>query len=455
MLEYSDLSRSITQMEYAVRGPIVQRAQELEKEGREIIYCNIGNPQALKQKPISYFRQVLALCEYPELLKEKNIFPSDVIEVAKKILKESKHGLGAYSESAGFGFVREAVANFISKRDEIDSNPDSIFLTDGASKSAQSAMRLLLTESNDGMMIPIPQYPLYSATITFFGGKQVGYYLDEGNNWKLNKKLLEDSLAQAKRSNIRVRSIAVINPGNPTGSVLDYENISMVIDFAKEHNLTIIADEVYQENIYNHNEKFISFAKVLDDKKIKDVTLFSLNSASKGFLGECGHRGGYVECRNISREVSEQLLKLQSVSLCSNVPGQIVTYLLVSPPQKGSPSYELYQAEKMAILNELKAKAEILAAGLNRIKGISSNPVAGSMYAFPEIKLPKGKNDFQYCMDLLEKTGICVVPGSGFGQRPDTTHLRTTILPPRDKMEEFLKKLEEFHSYYCASGSEV
>ncbi|HOT58479.1 MAG TPA: aminotransferase class I/II-fold pyridoxal phosphate-dependent enzyme [Spirochaetia bacterium] len=448
-LTLSSLSKAVIETEYAVRGPIVARAQELEKQGKEIIYCNIGNPQALEQKPLTYLRQVLALCEYPELMEQaKNLFPEDTIATAQNILKGTKHGLGAYSESKGVRYIREAVAEFIQKRDGIPADPDAIFLTDGASKGVQAALRMLISGPQDGIMVPIPQYPLYSATITLYEGKQVNYYLDEHNNWKLSRQMLEESIAEARRFGVTVKAIVVINPGNPSGAVLDEENIKMIVQFAKEHDLTILADEVYQENVYAPSMKFVSFARVMAQMNVHDVALFSFHSTSKGFLGECGHRGGYFEIRNIDPEVAAQLLKLQSVSLCSNLPGQVAVYCMVKPPLPGSPSYARYEQEKQAILSELGKRAKILADGLNAIPGIVCNEVTGAMYAFPRIELPPGKTDTEYCMALLEATGICVVPGSGFGQIPGTAHFRTTILPPTNKIELVIQRIAEFHKNY-------
>ena len=448
-MKLSELGKSVLETEYAVRGPIVARAQELEKSGKDIIYCNIGNPQALEQKPLSWVRQILALCEYPDLARmASGSFPADTIDAAEKILKGSRFGLGAYSESKGVRFIREAVAAFIHERDGIHADPDNIYLTDGASKGVQAALRLLLSGPQDGIMVPIPQYPLYSATITLYEGKQVNYYLDEHNDWKLSRQMLEESLAEAKRYDVTVKAIVVINPGNPTGSVLDADNIGMIIDFAKEHGLTILADEVYQENIYKPGDSFTSFAKVMASMQETDVSLFSFHSTSKGFLGECGHRGGYFEIRNIPADVAAQILKLQSISLCSNLPGQAAVYCMVNPPKAGSPSYSTYSAERNGILGVLKERASILAEGLNKIPGISCNTVAGAMYAFPMVELPAGRTDAQWCMSLLEATGICVVPGSGFGQIPGTAHFRTTILPPTDKIRKVVELIGEFHRNY-------
>jgi alanine transaminase len=448
-LSIADLGRAVIETEYAVRGPIVARAQELERQGRSVIYCNIGNPQALGQRPMTYLRQVLALCEWPDLASLcPEGLPLDVIETARRILAGSKHGLGAYSESKGMRLVRDAIAEFIRNRDGIESDPESIYVTDGASKGVQAALRILIAGPRDGIMIPIPQYPLYSATITLYEGKQVHYYLDESQDWRLSRKLLEESIDEAKRCGVKVKAICVINPGNPTGAVLDAANLSMIIDFAKAHNLSVLADEVYQENVYRPGDRFTSFAKAMSEKGERDVSLFSFHSCSKGYLGECGHRGGYMEVRNVPSEVVAQITKLQSVSLCSNLPGQVATYLMVKPPKPGEPSYELYAKERRAVLAELAFRARLLAEGLNKIPGIRCNEVAGAMYAFPKILLPAGKSDEDYCMALLEKTGICVVPGSGFGQIPGTAHFRTTILPPTEKIKEVVALIAEFQASY-------
>jgi len=329
-------------------------------------------------------------------------------------------------------------------------DPDAIFLTDGASKGVQTILRLLLAGPQDGIMIPIPQYPLYSATITLYEGRMVPYCLNEQDDWKLDRALLEDALAKARAEGTRVRAICVINPGNPTGAVLDEANIGMILDFANQHGLSVLADEVYQENVYRPGSKFVSFAKVLCAKGITDVSLFSFHSCSKGFLGECGVRGGYFEFRNVPDAVAAQILKLQSVSLCSNLSGQVATYAMVRPPKAGAPSLATFQAERGAILEEMSKRALILAEGLNRIEGITCNVIEGAMYAFPRVDLPAGCADEDYCMALLEATGICVVPGSGFGQVEGTAHFRTTILPPTGKIREVVERLGTFHRAFMA-----
>jgi len=474
MVSRDRLNPRLLNAEYAVRGPIVLRAQQLEEQGRKIIYCNIGNPQALKQRPLSFLRQLLSLLEYPELLNHPDtlkLYPVDIVERARSILAKHPHGTGAYSQSPGIPFIRQAVADFINKRDGIPADREHVILTDGASKGAQAVLTALLREPTDGFMIPVPQYPLYSASLALYGGRQIGYYLDEESGWQLDEDILNESLTAAKKRGATPVGLVVINPGNPTGAVLSPENIRMIIGFARRHHLAIIADEVYQENVYDPALRFHSFASVMTEIGERDVSLFSLHSVSKGFLGECGHRGGYIEFRNIPDDVLAEFVKLQSISLCANIVGQIATYMMVAPPRPGDESYELYVRERDGILSELKAKAEILGRGINAIEGMSVDIPRGAMYAFVRFELPRREEhegihrgerapgpeerDEAYCLALLEETGICVVPGSGFGQRPGTLHFRTTFLPPREEVEQLVLKLKKFHERYVREYAEA
>jgi alanine transaminase len=474
MLTRDKLNPNLLAAQYAVRGPIVHRAQVLEEQGRKIIYCNIGNPQGLKQRPLTFIRQMLSLLEYPDLLHRadaRKLFPRDVLSRAEQILANHPPGTGAYSQSQGIPFIREAVADFIRRRDRIAADRDHVILTDGASKGAQAVITALLRQRGDGFMIPIPQYPLYSASLALYGGTAIGYYLDEQRGWELNDRILEESLSAARREGRNPVAIVVINPGNPTGAVLSEENIRMIIGFAREHRLSIIADEVYQENVYDPHLRFHSIARVMVAMKETQVSLFSLHSVSKGFLGECGHRGGYVELRNIPDDVLAEFVKLQSISLCANLPGQFATYLMVSPPGPGEESYETFVRERDEILAELKEKARILGEGIGKIEGLSVVIPRGAMYAFVKLELPETDDisrmtpaeriayeedrDTKYCLALLEETGICVVPGSGFGQMPGTLHFRTTFLPPREEIEHLVTSLGKFHLRYIRELAEA
>ena len=467
---------NILEMEYAVRGPIPQRAAELKKQGRKIIPANIGNPQALGQVPMTYLRQVLSLVEDPAKidrerqlkslfeespycdLREEDFISEDILQLSEGILTASGTGMGAYTESKGMPFVREAIADFIDHRDGyrpgkgIPADPESIFLTTGASQGVYFVVDLLLANENDGIMIPIPQYPLYSAAIKKAGGVQVNYYPDEEGGWIFDREILVDAYQEAQKKGVNVKAIVVINPGNPTGAVLNEESMVEVIQFAEEHQLMIIADEVYQENVYGG--EFLSFAKVLG---VQRVPLASLHSISKGFLGECGHRGGYLEMRNppkiegTSLDFIDLLNKQASVSLCSSTPGQVLTYLMVKPPLENTRTYQIYAEEKRKVLNDLHEKALMIREAFKKMKGVECFGETGALYLFPRLGyLPEGTTDFDYCMALLEETGLCTVNGSGFGQKPGTQHLRIAFLPPKEQLEQVLPAWIEFHNRYVA-----
>ena len=470
------VNRRILEMEYAVRGPIPQRAAELKQQGRRIIPCNLGNPQALGQQPISFYREVLSLVEHPVRIErerrlktlfddgsldglERDDFHSDyVLDLSERYLARMETGMGAYSDSSGPQFIRAAVADYIDRRDGADggrvprSDPGQVFITNGASEAVRYVIDLLIDDESDGIMIPIPQYPLYSAAIRRCGGVQVDYFLHEESGWAMDRALLESSLEGARERGVAVKAIVVISPGNPTGAVLNEETIGEVIAFAGENGLAIIADEVYQENVYEADAGFVSFARVLGRS---DVPLFSVHSTSKGFYGECGHRGGYLEIRNAPRvgntglSFTDLVLKQASVNICSNTVGQLMMYLLVSPPPENAEPYRRFTIERRKILDDLHDKAVMIRAGFDHMDGVSCFGRTGAMYLFPRLdRLPDGKNDFDYCMGLLEATGLVTVNGAGFGQKPGTSHLRIAFLPPRDVIEEVLPRWIEFHKAY-------
>ncbi len=469
MLNLSDLNPHVLRTSYAVRGPIVDRAQQLEAEGRRIIYCNIGNPQALRQRPSTYLRQLLSLVELPALMDDAGAalsFPADVVARARAILAQHPAGTGAYTQSCGLPFIRRQVAAFITERDGIPADAAHVILTDGASRAIELVLLALIADARTGIMIPVPQYPLYSALIALYGGRPVDYHTDEDADWHVSDAALEEAIAEARSGGVRPAAMVVINPGNPTGAVLTRENITMLVRFAKRHGIAILADEVYQENVYAEGRHFVSFAKVMHELGETGVPLFSFHSVSKGFLGECGHRGGYVECRNVADDVLAQLTKLQSVFLCPNVPGQLAVSVMVAPPRPGEASHDAYMAERRGILDGLRAKAALLERGINAIEGMSLVRPQGAMYGFVRFELPpdpsvdvtrlapeerrrhEAGRDSAYCLALLEETGICVVPGSGFGQQPGTFHFRTTFLPPAEEIEALVEHLKAFHERY-------
>ncbi|XP_035961782.1 alanine aminotransferase 1 isoform X1 [Halichoerus grypus] len=402
VLTLDTMNPCVRRVEYAVRGPIVLRALELEQELRqgvkkpftEVIRANIGDAQAMGQKPITFLRQVLALCVHPDLLNSPD-FPEDAKRKAERILQAcGGHSLGAYSVSSGIQLIREDVARYIERRDGgIPSDPNNIYLSTGASDAIVTVLKLLVAgegPTRTGVLIPIPQYPLYSAALAELNAVQVDYYLDEERAWALDVAELRRALGQA-RGHCCPRALCIINPGNPTGQVQARECIEAVIRFAFEERLFLMADEVYQDNVYAEGSQFHSFKKVLTEMGPPYATqqeLASFHSVSKGYMGECGFRGGYVEVVNMDPAVQQQMQKLMSVRLCPPVPGQVLLSMVVSPPAPSDPSFAQFQAERQVVLAELAAKAKLTEQVFNEAPGIRCNPVQGAMYSFPRVQLP-------------------------------------------------------------------
>ncbi|PWZ38999.1 hypothetical protein Zm00014a_035559 [Zea mays] len=467
------INPKVLKCQFAVRGEIVTRAQKLQQELQrnpeslpfdEILYCNIGNPHSIGQQPVTYFREVLSLCENPALLDKSEthaLYRSDAIERARKILdKIPGRATGAYSHSQGIKGLRDEIAAGIAARDGFHASADNIFLTDGASPAVHMILQLLISSEKDGILCPIPQYPLYSASIALHGGSLVPYFLDEETGWALEVDELKKQLEEARSKGISVRALVVINPGNPTGQVLTEENQKKIVEFCKNERLVLLADEVYQENIYVEDKQFHSFKKIARSLGYTndDLPLVSFQSISKGYYGECGKRGGYMEITGFSPQVRDQIYKMASINLCSNITGQILASLVMNPPKAGDESFESFRLERDGILSSLGRRAKALEEAFNSLEGITCNKAEGAMYLFPRLHLPQKAigaaqaagtaPDAYYAKRLLEATGIVFVPGSGFGQVPGTWHIRSTILPQEDKIPGIVSRFKEFHDKF-------
>ncbi|KAF7800227.1 hypothetical protein EIP86_011474 [Pleurotus ostreatoroseus] len=462
-LTTADLNPAVLNVQYAVRGELAIRAEDLRvklEQGHElpfkrVISSNIGNPQqkGLDQPPLTFTRQIAALMEYPPLADiVKDTWPSDVIARAKELQAEIG-SIGAYSHSKGVPLIRKHVAKFIEDRDGYPSDPEDIFLTAGASAGVSLLLNVLITPHQTGVLIPIPQYPLYTATLAQYNGIPLPYHLSEPEGWSTSLEEIESAISRAEKDGVKPRALVVINPGNPTGSVLDLTTMENVVRLCEKHNLVLLADEVYQFNLHNPEmHPFHSFKKVVRNIN-SPIPLISFHSISKGVKGECGRRGGYFECTNISDDVRAILYKMVSVGLCPPLSGQIGVDTMVRPPREGEPSYAQYKAETDAIHAALAQRTKLMAARLNALPGISCVNSPGALYLYPRLELPeaavraaheKGKEpDTLYALELLEETGICVVPGSGFGQKDGEHHYRLTCLCPG--VEDYVSALENFH----------
>ncbi|EJD52022.1 transaminase [Auricularia subglabra TFB-10046 SS5] len=458
------LNQHVLKVEYAVRGEIAIKAEEYRDRLKQpnhglpfdtVVTANIGNPQqkGLDQKPLTFTRQVAALLEYPPLLDSaQHLFPKDAIARARELYAEIG-SIGAYSHSQGVPFIRKNVASFIAARDGHPADPGHIFLTAGASAGVSLVISMLLNSPKAGILIPIPQYPLYTATLAQHGGIPIPYYLDESTGWSTLPADLEASLDKALAEGVEPKALVVINPGNPTGALLDEKTMKDLLKLCERYKLTLMADEVYQDNLHQREKHpWTSFKRLLREEQ-SPVSLLSFHSISKGVSGECGRRGGYFECANVSDDVLALIYKMVSVGLCPPLSGQIGVDCLVRPPKEGEESYPLWKDETTAIHKALAARTKVMAERLNALPGVSCVDSPGALYLFPKLELPAaaieaakkaGKApDHFYAVALLDETGICVVPGSGFGQKEGEAHYRLTCLC--DGVDEYVGKLERFH----------
>ncbi|OCK81662.1 PLP-dependent transferase [Lepidopterella palustris CBS 459.81] len=473
-LSIDNINPHVKTAKYAVRGELAVRSEKYraqlakgDKGGLPfdtVIAANIGNPQQLDQKPITFFRQVASILENPELLEKENVltgslgYKPDVVERAKKLLKDVK-SVGAYSQSQGAPGIRDSVAKFIERRDGYPADPSNIYLSAGASSGVNTLLHIICSKPESGILIPIPQYPLYTATLAVLDARCVPYYLDEGHSWGTDLSAIRNAYDKAIAEGTDVKAIVIINPGNPTGASLPAEDIKSVLEFAAEKKLVVIADEVYQTNVFVG--EFLSFKKGLRDlqkaipEKFDNIELVSLHSVSKGMVGECGHRGGYFELVGFDPEVAAEIYKFISIQLCPPVIGQCIVEMMVNPPKEGEPSYELYKAEYDGIFEGLKKRAYALYEAFGQMEGVHCQTPAGSMYLFPTITIPakaieqakkEGRQpDEFYCFRMLDATGVCVVAGSGFGQKEGTLHFRTTFLAPGT---DWVGRIVKFHKEF-------
>lgn len=312
---------------------------------------------------------------------------------------------------------------------------------------------MLISDSKSGILIPIPQYPLYTATLAQFSGVPCPYHLDETSGWSTSPPEVEKAIQDALQKGITPKALVVINPGNPTGSLLTSDTQNELVALCEKYSVVLLADEVYQANLHRRDtHPFTSFKKVVRDAR-SPVPLFSFHSISKGVSGECGRRGGYFECTNVSDEIRALIYKMVSVGLCPPVSGQIGVDCMVRPPREGEQSYPLWKKETDAIHEALGERTRIMAERLNKLPGMSCVDSPGALYLYPKIDLPEGAikaakeagkaPDTFYALALLDETGICVVSGDGFGQKPGENHFRLTCLCAG--VEEYVGALEKFH----------
>ncbi|PWA25400.1 hypothetical protein CCH79_00005371, partial [Gambusia affinis] len=471
--EISSNVRNMKQMEYFILCRRTNQIKEELRQGvrksyREVIDVSWGDPHRAGVKPLSFVRQVLAACLYPQLMDGDKLMV-DVKERAQRLLRTCAGGsVGSYSDIAGIPQIVQSVSEYIVRRDGgAPCHPKNIYITPGSQWALTNILKVLVNSEaspRTGVLIPVPCHSTTIISLTALGAVAVPYYLREERSWALEVEELQRALDSAKGVCNPV-ALYIINPGNPAGYVQSRKCMQEVIRFAAEKKLFLLADEVYQDCVYGKESEFVSYKRVLAEigAPLSDtVELASFHTASKGLMGECGLRAGYVELVNLDPAVMKYIHKLFSTNTCP-VLGQIALDVMVNPPQPGDPSYPLYLKETQHIRASLAENVRRVEEVINSIPSFSCQSLEGGAFAFPRVFLqPKAierakeaglQPDTFYCMRLLEEAGVLFSPGTEYGQKEGTYHIRFCIMTPTDTMEEILKRLSTFHKQFMKEFS--
>ena len=384
---------------YDIRGPIMDAARKLEEEGHKIIRLNIGN-----LAPFGF--------DAPE-------------EIQLDMIRNLPDSAG-YSDSKGIFAARKAVMHYTQEQGIKGVVLDDIYLGNGASELIVMATNGLLN-NGDELLLPAPDYPLWTAAASLSGGTPVHYLCDEANGWMPD---LDDIRAKITPA---TRGIVVINPNNPTGALYSDELLKAIVDIAREHGLVIFADEVYDKVLYD-DAKHTAIASLSED-----VLTLTFNSLSKSYRS-CGYRAGWMVVsgdKKAARDYIEGLNMLSNMRLCSNVPGQwgIQTAL------GGYQSIKDLVGEGGRLRRQRDLAYELITA----IPGLSCVKPSAALYMFPKLdpKVYPIADDQQFFMELLQETRVMLVQGTGFNwTRPD--HFRIVFLPHEDDLREAIGRIAKF-----------
>jgi len=380
---------------YAIRD-IVVLADQVARTGKEMLYLNIGDPNVFDHST-----------------------PKHIVDAIYKAMLENKNG---YSPSSGIKNAVRAIEADANKKG-IDNILD-IFVTTGASEAIEICLTALMNPGENFLM-PTPGYPLYTAVQSKLELTPNPYYLNENNGWQPD---LDDIRSKI---NSKTKAIVVINPNNPTGSVCDEATLRGIIDIALEHNLLIIADEIYDKLLFEGN-RHISMAALNKDVSIVTFSGLSKNYIAPGFRIGWGVASGRRETMGNFLEAVNRILRAR---ICANHP---IQYAI---PE----ALEGDQSHLKIILEKLQRRRDITMKILGSIPGISLVEPRGAFYAFPSIDV---EDDNHFSSELLKETGVVVVPGSGFGQKPGSSHFRIVILPDEKTLEKAYNLIGDFLASY-------
>jgi len=396
-------SSKLANVLYDVRGPIVDAARQMEDEGQKIIKLNIGNMAPFGFDP-----------------------PEEVMQDMIRNLPES----AGYSDSKGIFAARKAVMHYTQQQGIAGVTLDDIYLGNGASELIQMATNALLNEG-DELLVPAPDYPLWTAVTSLAGGHPVHYMCREDDGW------MPDLADMRAKITPRTRGIVVINPNNPTGALYSDELLLGIVQLAREHDLVLLVDEVYDKVLYD-GVKHTAMASLSTD-----VLTLTFNSLSKAYRS-CGYRAGWMVVsgdKAAARDYIEGLNMLANLKLGSNVPGQWAIQTALGG----------YQSIKDLVGEggRLREQRDLAYELITQIPGVSCVRPQAALYMFPRLDpaLYPIDDDRQFFMEVLRATRVMLVQGSGFNY-PDNQHFRIVFLPHKSDLREAIGRLAKFLEQY-------
>ena len=388
---------------YDIRGPVLARSKQMEEEGQRIIKLNIGNPA-----PFGF--------EAPE-------------EIIQDVIANLPNASG-YSDSKGLFAARKAIMHYTQGKHIAGVQIDDIIIGNGASELIVLAMQALLN-NGDEVLVPAPDYPLWTAAVSLAGGTPRHYVCDEGAGWMPD---LADIRAKITPN---TRAIVVINPNNPTGALYPAELLKEIVEIARQHQLIIYADEIYDKVLYD-GRSHTSIASLAED-----VLCDTLNGLSKNYRA-CGYRAGWMVISGDKRHAQdyiEGLGMLASMRLCSNVPGQYAIQTALGGYQSIN--------DLVAPEGRLTRQRDLAWALLSAIPGVSCVKPQAALYLFPRLdpRVYPIQDDQKFILDLLEEERVLVVQGTGFNwHQPD--HFRVVFLPHEDHLREAIERIARYLERY-------
>ncbi|MEY8878623.1 MAG: pyridoxal phosphate-dependent aminotransferase [Leptothrix sp. (in: b-proteobacteria)] len=403
MLKSVAKSSKLANVCYDIRGPVLEKARQMEEEGHKIIKLNIGN------------------------LAVFGLEPPD--EIVQDMIRNMPHAAG-YTDSKGLFAPRKSVVHYTQEKGVKGVTVDDVYLGNGASELIAMSMNALL-DDGDEVLIPSPDYPLYTAVVALSGGRPVHYLCDEQSDW------MPDVADIRAKITPNTRAIVIINPNNPTGALYPDSVLHELIEVAREHQLIIFADEIYDKTLFD-GHTHTSIASLCDD-----VLILTFNGLSKNYRS-CGYRAGWMVVsgdKRHARDYIEGLNMLASMRLCANTPGQLAIQTALGG----------YQSIKdlVAPTGRLCRQRDLAHKLLTEIPGVTCVKPKAALYMFPRLdpKMYPIANDQQFAYELLADEKVLIVQGTGFNwASPD--HFRLVFLPNSDDLTEAVNRIARFLDQY-------